>query len=586
MIKRTFNKANRKPGRRAGISLRATMLGCAAIVATGASSSLSRAEDIGSYPAVTDERLTQADNSDGWLMVHHDYDSDGFSPLDQITKGNVSKLKQVWDFETGLKSGHEAAPIVNGDYMFVTGPKNVLFAFQASTGKLLWKYEHDLSDAGLKTVCCDVVNRGVALYGDMVYMATLDNYVVALDAKSGKVVWKRQLEKPDVGFAMTVAPLVVKGKVIVGESGGEYGARAFIQALDAKTGEPAWRFNTVPSPDEPGGDTWPKGAYKNGGGASWLTGSYDPATNSLFWGVGNPGPWLAKLRPGKNLYTDSVLSLDPDTGKLKWYYQYTTHDTWDYDGTNEPILTKVTYKGKDYKALVSASRNGWLYAINREDGKLIYSTPFVHAMSVKGNKDGHSINDEALYPDIDKEVFTCPSFLGGKNWWPMSVDPKTQYAYIPTLYACMTMKGVPVTYRAGLPYLGVSFLVKHDPQHPKKWGAVQAVDLKTGKQKWKMETDMPWDGGMLTTAGGLVFSGSIDGELYAFDGKSGKVLWKSPKLSSGIIAPPTTFKIGDKQYVAVLAGWGGALPVWAGEAAKDPRMKNIPRGGHLYVFAL
>ncbi|MBU2654474.1 methanol/ethanol family PQQ-dependent dehydrogenase [Acidomonas methanolica] len=581
-----FAGKSARPSRQAGLSVRSLMLGCLAGVSFAATST-AMAQPAEPYKPVTTQDLLHAAQSDDWLMVRHDYNSSDYSPLKQITTKNVTDLKPVWDFETGLKSGHESPAIVNGDYMFITGPRDVLFAFQASTGKLLWKYEHDLSHVGLKTVCCDVVNRGVALYGDAVYMATLDNYVVALDAKTGKVLWKNQLEVPDLGYAMTLAPLVVNGKVIVGESGGEYGARAFIQALDAKTGSKVWRFNTIPAPDEPGGDTWPKGAYKTGGGAAWLTGSYDPATNSLIWGVGNPGPWLAKLRPGNNLYTDSVLSLDPDTGKLKWYYQYTTHDTWDYDGTNEPVLTDITYKGKTYKALVSASRNGWFYAINRNDGKLIYAVPFAHATSVKGfDAQGHNITDPALYPDIDKEIFTCPSFLGGKNWWPISVDPQTKYAYVPTFYSCMTMKGTSVAYRAGLPFLGETFLVKHDPEHPDNWGAVQAINLSTGKQAWVFPSELPWNGGMLTTAGGLLFSGSADGYLYAFNAKTGKVLWKSPQLSSGVVAPPSTFKVGDKQYVAIYAGWGGGTPIWGGEAAKEPRVRHIPLGGHLYVFAL
>lgn len=539
------------------------------------------------YPTVTDARLADAANDDGWLMYRRDYASSGYAPFDSINAGTVAGLKPAWDYKTAFDMGHESPPIVNGDYLFVTTPKNHLIAFQASTGKELWKYEHDLSNAGLKTVCCDVVNRGVALYEDKVYMATLDNHVVALDAKTGKVVWNKNIHEQDVGYAMTLAPLVVKGKVIVGVSGGEYGARGYVAALDAETGAEAWKQHTVPMPDEPGGDTWPKGAAETGGGATWLTGSYDAETDTLLWGVGNPGPWLATLRPGDNLYTDSVIAMDPATGKIKWHYQYTPNDTWDYDGTNETVLTDIDYKGVKHKAIVSASRNGWFYAIDRTDGKLIYAEKFATATSVTGpDASGKMQTDPAMRPDVGKEVFTCPSFLGGKNWWPISVSPQTGYAYVPTLHSCMTIKGTEVSYKAGLPFLGESFLVKHDPAFPNQWGSVQAIDVNTGKQAWTFPSELPWNSGMLSTAGGLVFSGSADGYLYAFDAKTGKVLWKSPQMSSGVLGVPSTWKVNGKQYVGVYAGWGGASPIWGGEMAQDPKVKAIPLGGHLYVFSL
>ena len=532
------------------------------------------------YAPVTDARLKAAASDDGWLMYRHDYTSSGYSPFDAINTGNVTGLKQVWDYKTGFDQGHESPAIVNGDYLYITTPKNELVAFQASTGKQLWKYQQDLSQVGLKTVCCDVVNRGVALYGDNVYMATLDNYVVALNAVTGKLVWKKQLQDSDVGSAMTLAPLVVKGKVVVGLSGGEYGARGFIIALDAKTVKQIWKQFTVPAPTEPGGKTWPKGAYKTGGGGAWLTGTYDAESDTLFWGVGNPGPWLATLRPGDNLYTDSVLAMNPATGKIKWHYQYTPNDTWDYDGSNETVLTDINYHGVQHKAIVSASRNGWFYAIDRTNGKLIYAEKFVTATSVSGFKDGKPVTDPALRPTIDKEVFTCPSFLGGKNWWPISVDPQTHMAYIPAMHTCMTIKGATVSYKAGLPFLGESFKVMADPAFKGQWGDVVAMDLNTGKKAWSHTTELPWNDGMLSTGGGLVFSGSADGYLYAFDAKTGDVKWKSPQLTSGIIGVPSTWKVNGKQYVSIYAGWGGATPIWGGDMAKDPKVQNIPLGGH------
>ena len=538
------------------------------------------------YPAVTDARLLAAGSDDGWLMYRRDYASTGHAPFNEINAGNVANLKLAYNLKTGLETGHESPPIVNGNFLYVTTPRSKIYALDATTGAELWKYEHDLTDTGLKTVCCDIVNRGVALYEDKVYIATLNNDLVALDAKTGKPAWKKKLEKPDMGYAMTLAPLVVKGKVIVGMSDSEYGARGYVAAFDAKSGKSLWKQHTVPAPNEPGGDTWPKGAYKNGGGAAWLTGSYDPETDSLLWGVGNPGPWLATMRPGDNLYTDSVIALDPANGKIKWHYQYTPNDTWDYDGTNEPVLTDITREGKSYKALVSASRNGWFYAIDRSNGKLIYAEKFTTATAVKGFENGKPVTDDTLRPTVDKEVFVCPSFLGGKNWWPISVSKDTHLAYVPTLHSCMTIKGVPVSYKAGLPYLGAQFKVLPDPAFKNQWGSVQAIDVNTGKQVWTFPSELPWNSGMLSTAGGLVFSGSADGYLHAFDAKTGKVLWKSPQTSSGIIGVPSTWRVNGKQYVGIWAGWGGASPIWGGAMTEDPKFKAIPLGGNLYVFSL
>jgi len=561
------------------------MLGSSLFAAAALAPLLARA-DMPAYAPVTTERLLNAQQDPGWLMYRRNYESTGYAPFDQISTANAATLAVAFDYESNLFQGHEAAPVVNGNYMFVTTPMDHLVALDAVSGKVLWKYDYPIEPKALKTVCCDVVNRGVALYGDLVYMGTLGNHIVALDAKTGTVKWDTALAPPGVGYFISGAPLVVDGKVIIGDGGGEYGSRGFVAALNAKTGQIEWKTYTTAAPGTPGGDTWPKGAYKTGGGNPWITGTYDHVTHTLFWGVGNPGPWLATLRPGDNLYTDSVLALDPNTGKIKWHYQWTPNDTWDYDGANETVMTDLTYQGTAYKAIVHADRNGWFYAVDRTNGKLIYAEPFVHTTSITGMKGGVSQSDEAMRPTIDKQVFACPSFLGGKNWWPISVDPQTQMAYIPTQHACMDIKGAqPVAYKAGLAFLDETFEVKHDPT-TSNWGSVQAVDLNTGKQVWQYETHLPWSGATLATAGGLMFSGSTDGHFMAFDAKTGKVVWTSPQLSSGIIGVPTTYMANGKQYVAVWAGWGGAGPIWGGQMANDPAVKSIPKGGHLYVFAL
>lgn len=541
--------------------------------------------DQAAYTPVTTDMLNNAGSSDGWLMFNHDYSGQDYSQLNQINTSNVGTLTTAWTTpKIDIPDAFEGVPVVNGNYMFVTTAKDHVIAYNATTGQKLWEYVYKLPQAAFKTLCCDTNNRGVALYGNMVIFGTLDNHVVALDAATGDVKWNVSLAEPGVGYSITEAPLIVNGKVIIGSGGGEYGARGFIVGLDAETGKMDWKFYSTPAEDQPGGNTWPKGAYKTGGGSPWMTGTYDPSTDTLFWGIGNPGPWLATMRPGSNLYTDSVVALDPNTGKLKWYYQYTPNDTWDYDGVNTPVLTNLTYKGKDYKALISPSRNGYIYAIDRTNGKLIYAEPFVHDTSITGIKDGVTQTSQALRPALGKTITTCPSFLGGKNWWPIAVDPQTHMAYVPTLHACMSMKGVPVTYAAGLPYLGETFQMLPDPTDPNHLGSFQAIDLDTGKQVWQHQTKDVWDAGALSTAGGLVFSGTPDGKLHAFDAKTGKELWSSPPLGSAILADPVAYSVNGTEYVAVWTSYGGVWPMWAGKLADS--LKNTPRFGQLHVFKL
>ncbi|MGH9207807.1 MAG: PQQ-binding-like beta-propeller repeat protein, partial [Acidimicrobiales bacterium] len=332
------------------------------------------------YAPVTAERLDNANTENGWLMYLHGYNSNAHVAFTQINTSNVGQLKEVFTHDVDIPNGFEAPPIVNGRTMIVTTPLDHVYAVDAVTGKELWHYDYPYAKIALRTVCCDVVNRGVALWGNNAYMATLDNHVVALNARTGAVVWDKTLyPDPGVGYFMTVAPLAVNGSIIVGDGGGEYGARGFIEALDAGTGAMKWRTYTVPSPTEPGGNTWPGETYKHGGGNAWVTGSYDPETNTLFWGVGNPGPWLSDLRKGKNLYTDSILAMDASTGKIKWYFQETPNDPWDYDAVNTPALADVMIDGTMRKVVYTAARNGWFIVLDRTNGKLIWAKPFTKA---------------------------------------------------------------------------------------------------------------------------------------------------------------------------------------------------------------
>ena len=538
------------------------------------------------WTAVTDDRLANAASDDGWLMYLRSYTSEGHVPFTQITPDNVAQLKEAFTYSIPIPNGFEAPPIVNGSTMIVTTPLDHVYAFDATSGKLLWKYDYPLSKAALRTVCCDVVNRGVALYKNYAYLETLDNHVVALDAQTGKPVWNKTMySDPGVGFFMTGAPLIVKGQVIVGTGGGEYGARGFLSALDPDTGGLKWRLYTVPSPSEPGGSTWPGDTYKHGGGNVWVTGSYDPETDTLLWGVGNPGPWLSDQRKGKNLYTDSVLGINPNTGKIKWYYQQTPNDPWDYDAVNTPVLADITYNGQPRKVFYQAARNGWFFVVDRTNGKFIYAKPFTKVTSVSGyDESGNAKVDPAMVPHVGKEVLTCPAFFGGDNWWSYSFDPKTGYAFVPTMHTCMTISGQqpPAPFKAGLGYLQETFQVR--PVPGQGWGSLQAIDLATGKQVWSYDTKLPWNDGTLSTDTGLVFSGTPDQKFMAFDAKTGKVLW-THHMSSGVIGQPVSYQVDGTQYVAVMAGWGGVSPLWGGPKMV-PAFKDIPLGGKLYVFKL
>jgi len=566
---------------------RAAVAICCALLAWGLRPGAPSSAADDTFPAVTDRRLIDAATGDGWLMFLRTYTGQGHAPFTEINTSNVKQLQPVFTHDVSIPQGFEAPPIVNGRTMIVTTPLNRVYALDATNGTKLWEYDYPLDRKELRTICCDVVNRGVAVYGNDAYMATLDNHVVALDARTGAVVWNKTIEAPPgSGYAMTLAPLAVDGKIIVGESGGEFGIRGSIVALDASTGAIVWRRYTIPGPGEPNAGTFPGTMYLHGGGGAWITGTYDPATRTLYWGVGNPAPWLATQRPGRNLYSDSVLALDVGTGRVKWYFQQTPNDTWDYDATNTPVLADVTIAGKRRKILYQAARNGWFYVIDRMTGKLIHMTPFTTTKSVTGYDRAHSIGltDPAMRPKINKTVFTCPAFFGGDNWWPYSFDPQTGYAYVPTMHTCMKIGGLPPqAFQAGAQYINEQFTVEHVPGEA-DWGEMQAIDVATGKRVWGMRTLQPWNDGSMSTDGGLVFSGTPDRHFYAFDARTGTVLWRFD-MRSGTIGVPMTYRVDGRQYVAIQSGWGGVSPFYGGKHMV-PLFRDIPLGGRLYVFAL
>lgn len=550
----------------------------AALIVIGTGLSAGQAQ-VTKYSTVTDARL-QNPEAANWLMYRGNYSNWGYSALSKITPANVSKLRPVWAFSTGQAEGHEAPAIVNDGVMFITAPMNKLFALDAATGKQLWKYERELPEDIV--ACCDVVNRGVALYGDMLYMGTLDAHILAFNAKTGKIVWDRTIEDYKKRYTITSAPLIADGKLITGVHGGEYGIRGFLEAMDVKTGKQAWKsYTTVAS-------TYPAGGEAQGGAPTWLTGSYDPGSKTVYWGVGNPSPWMdPRRKPTDDLkWSSSVIAVDVGSGKIKSGFQYSPNDAWDYDGVNEQILIDTVTNGKTTKSMVTAHRNGYMYLFDRTNGGVKYTSghPYVTVTAYKGlDKAGRPVWDPQHRPDLGKSVNSCPSFLGGKNWQPAAYSPQTKLIYIPSNEWCMDIKGAQTKYAAGEAYVGAEFELNPVP-NLNYVGKLQAVDPVTGKQVWNQTFAAPLWGGVLTTAGGLVFTGTTaDRDFIAFDAKSGKKLW-SFKTNSGIVGTPVSFMVNGKQYVGVFSGYGGAIPLWAGPMAQ--LTKDTPRGGVFWVFAV
>ena len=543
------------------------------------------------YMSVTDARLRNQDN-DSWLLYRGSYDSHGYSALDQIDTDNVASLKPVWSFSTGLREGHQAPPIVNNGYMYVSTPQNHVLALNAVTGDLLWRYVRYLPD-DLQQF--HPTNRGVALYGDLAYLATVDAVLVALDALTGEVVWEVDVEDYYNGYYMTMAPLIVDGVVMVGVSGGELGIRGFVAAFDAETGEELWKTYTIPAPGEPGSESWPEDTWKTGGVPVWITGSYDPDLNLTYWGTGNGGPWMGDTRPGDNLYSTSVIALDPKTGELKNHHQYHWNDSWDWDEVSAPLLIDYEREGKIVKGLVHPGRNGYLWFLERSAEQITFvdANPYVY-QDVFTSIDaitGRPEYDMTKKPGTGYEASFCPSLWGGKDWPPAAFDPNSRLLFIPANEnVCSTMVGEEIEYSPGRAYMGRGtsddggFFVRDGADHI---GELQAWNVDTGERAWTTTFESHNWGPILATAGDLVFMGGTnDRKFRAFDSTSGEVLWEYP-TNSGVIGVPVTFTADGKQYVAVQSGWGV-------DAQREQNLINmtrgsdtyVPQGGVVWVFAL
>ena len=573
-------------------------------------------------PPPTAAAATAADEDGQWVRPARDYASTRYSALTEITAENVKGLRLAWTFSTGVNRGHEAAPLVVGTTMYVVTPyPNFLYAFDLSRpgAPTRWRYEPKPSASAQGVACCDVVNRGAVYARGKVIFNTLDVHTVAVDAESGREVWRTKLGEINRGESITMAPLVVKDRVLVGNSGGEFGVRGWLTALDLNSGKIVWRaYHTGPDRDvligsgfkpfyasdqgkDLGVSTWPPDAWRIGGGTVWGWISYDPELDLIYYGTGNPGPWNPDQRPGDNKWTATLFARRPDTGEAVWAYQLTPHDLHDYDGVNEVLLLELPLPGGRRKVAVRPERNGYMYVLDRATGEVLSATPFVHITTSKGVdlKSGRLIYNEDKTPQVGKVVRDiCPAAPGAKDWQPSAYSPRTGFIYLPHQNLCMDAESTEANFIAGTPFVGANVLMKPGPGGHR--GEFAAWDPVAARKVWSIKESFPVWSGTVVTAGDVVFYGTMDRWFKAVHARTGELLWQFP-VGSGIIGQPITYRGPDgKQYVAVLAGVGGwAGAIVAGDLdARDGSaalgfanaMKDLPqhttKGGALYVFSL
>jgi alcohol dehydrogenase (cytochrome c) len=494
--------------------------------------------------------LTGLTNPSRWLTYSGDYTGRRHSPLTQITPENVRRLAAQWTFQSEALAagrGFEATPLIVDGILYITGPNNYAWAIDARTGRSIWRYRRelpkDLTSGGVYPV-----NRGFAVLGDRLFMSTLDAHLMSLDAKSGNVIWDITLEDYRRGYSATIAPLIVKDKVIIGISGGEYATRGFIAAFDPRTGQRVWRFNTIPDPGEPGSETWPAtDVIQRGGGGAWVTGTYDPDLNLLYWGTGNPNPdFNGDERAGDNLYTSSLVALDPDTGKLKWHYQFTPHDSHDWDSNHIPVLADLTINGQQRKVVMVANRNGFFYTLDRTNGKLLVAKPFTATNWAREvGTDGRPI-----VLDVDGSGNCIPDVHGGTNFMPPSYDPALRLFFVNARETCVVYHPAKQEIQIGRPSMGGR--VERISNQP--FGALRAIDPTTGEVRWEFRHATPTLAGVMSTASGLVFAGNNEGEFMALDAQSGKQLWRYPMGASIWGAAAMTYMLDGRQYVLIPSG--------------------------------
>jgi alcohol dehydrogenase (cytochrome c) len=495
------------------------------------------------------ERIRDANQEPGnWLTYSRDYSGQRYSPLDQVNAGNVSKLHIAWMRQVDETDTFETSPIVVDGTLFVTEPPNVVEALDAVTGRPLWSYRKELpKDLRL---CCGKVNRGLAILGNTLYYASTDAHLIALDARTGSLRWDVTMADYKNGYSSTGAPLAVKDKIITGMAGGEYGVRGFIDGYDAKTGKRLWRFDTIPAKGEPGNESWAGESWKTGSATTWVTGVYDPETNTVYWGTGNPGPdWNGDVRKGDNLYSDCLIALDPDTGAKKWHFQYTPHDMNDWDSTQTPSLADGMVAGQTRKMVVLANRNGFYYALDRVTGKFIAGQPYVKQTWATGlDEAGRPMRVPDAEPSVEGKLI-WPSLGGGSNWYSSSFNPKTGLYYVNVKEEAGIYHKGEAEYRAGALFNGGG---QRDYKGEEPYGAVRALEVATGQLRWEFKLHRPSHSGLMTTAGGLVFGSNLT-SFFALDAQNGSLLWRF-ETGGGIDANPITYMSAGKQYVVIPAG--------------------------------
>lgn len=552
------------------------------------------------YAAVDAARLIAADKEPGnWMSHGRTYSEQRYSPLQQIDRDNVDRLGLAWSFDLETERGIEATSIVVDGVMYMTSAWSIVHALNAKTGELLWRYDPQVPKAKAAHTCCDVVNRGVAVWQGQVFVGALDGRLIALDAKTGKVNWSVETVDASLPYTITGAPRVVKGKVLIGNGGAEFGVRGYISAYDAKSGDMAWRFYTVPGNPDKGfendtmkmaADTWNGEWWKLGGGGTvWDSMAYDPELNLVYIGVGNGTPWNQQLRSpggGDNLFLSSIVALNPDTGEYVWHYQTTPGETWDYTAAQHIILADIVMDGETKPVLMQAPKNGFFYVIDRRNGKLLSANNYVQVNWATGidMETGRPIEvEDARYRD--EPYLTFPSYLGGHNWHPMSYSPDTGLVYIPVL-------DFPANYaqpdhylaREGSANTGIDALLSSLPDDQAERdalgglikGRLVAWDPIKQQEAWRIEHSGPWNGGLLSTAGGLVFQGTADGQFIAANDENGDILWRFA-TQTGVVAAPVSYQVDDEQYVSVNVGWGGAFALVFGEYVQNDSLPNVSR---------
>ena len=535
--------------------------------------------------AQTAEELKNDHNTPGDILTYGmGYGQQRYSPLNQINRDTVKRLVPAWSYSMADTNGQQAQPLIKDGVMYITDHGKTV-AIDALSGKQVWKSVTEYPPETTRVVCCGIVNRGAALFDGRLYRTTLDGNVIALDINSGKEVWRTKSSDPKDGYSMTGAPLVANGIVIVGVAGAEFGHRGYLEGLDPETGKQLWRTYTIPGKGEPGSETWAGDSALTGGASTWITGSYDPELDLVFWGTGNPAPWNPLGRKGDNLWANSILAIQPKTGKIAWSYQKTPGDPFDYDGVNELVHAELTIDGTPRKVIMQADRNGFLYVVERGTGKVLAANKFV---KVNWAERVDLATGRPVWTDVTKKalegerVQVWPALVGGKNWHPMAYSPASKLIYVNTMdFGWDYILDKYPDMKGGQPAYGVKrpFIYLYDD--PNGRGYTRAIDPLTGQSKWAIPNKSPNFAGTLVTAGNVVFTGRLTGEFIALDAETGKTLWEF-QTGAEIVGQPITWERDGKQYVTITSGATGPYVMRAG----DPNLANVPAGGAVHTFKL